>query len=160
MMGCYGPIVIDPAETAAPMRDHVVLLSDHSFVNPARILANLKAAPGHYNRQPQTLADLAAGRGQSLGERLNWARMRMDPTDIADVTGAVLHYLVNGHALPTTGPAFSPRRAGAAALHQRRRDDLLQCPHPRSHHAGGGRRRAGCAPGCRGRVPVRPGRNL
>jgi CopA family copper-resistance protein len=109
MLGCYAPIVIEPAASAAPMREHVVLLSDHSFVNPARILANLKADPGHYNRQPQTLADLAAGRGQTMRERLMWAKMRMDPTDIADVTGAVLHYLVNGHGPPTTGPASSPR---------------------------------------------------
>ncbi len=107
LMGCYAPIVIDPAEPAAPAqvpvtREHIVLLSDHSFVNPARILANLKADPGYYNRQPQTLTDLVAGRGQKLRERLMWAKMRMDPTDIADVTGVqtaggVLHYLVNGH---------------------------------------------------------------
>lgn len=96
MMGCHAPIVIDPAEGAPAMREHVIHLSDHSFVHPARILANLKADPGYYNRQPQTLADLVAGRGQRLSDRLAWAKMRMDPTDIADVTGAVLHYLING----------------------------------------------------------------
>jgi len=104
MMGCYGPIVIEPASAAAPMREsaagpmreHVVLLSDHSFVNPARILRNLKVDPGYYNHQRQTLADLAAGRGQSAAQRRAWAKMRMDPTDIADVTGVVLRYLVNG----------------------------------------------------------------
>lgn len=124
MLGCYAPIVIDPAPAqASTMREHVVLLSDHSFVNPARILANLKADPGHYNRQPQTLADLAAGRGQSMGERLMWAKMRMDPTDIADVTGAVLHYLVNGHGpadnwtgLFTPGEAVRLRFINAAAM--------------------------------------------
>lgn len=94
--GCYGAIVIDPAEANPPMREHVVVLSDHSFVNPAHILRALKVDPGYYNRQPQTLADLVAGRGQGVGDRLRWARMRMDPTDIADVTGAVLRYLVNG----------------------------------------------------------------
>src|SRR3546814_5822066 len=32
-----------------------------------------------------------------LKDRLMWGRMRMDPTDIADVTGAAYTYLVNGH---------------------------------------------------------------
>jgi len=108
-MGAYGAIVIDPADAPLAMRDHVLLLSDHSFVHPARILANLKRSPGYYNRQPQTLADLAAGRGQGIGERLQWAQMRMDPTDIADVTGAVLRYLVNGHGPADTWTAlFTP----------------------------------------------------
>jgi CopA family copper-resistance protein len=101
-MGQYAPIVIEPAGTDANAcaRDHVVMLSDHSFVNPARILRNLKVEPGHYNRQQETMAGLVAGKEQSLNQRLAWAKMRMDPTDISDVTGAVLSYLVNGH-----GPA-------------------------------------------------------
>ena len=99
LMGQYAPIVIEPAgpdANAAP-RDHVVMLSDHSFIHPAKILRKLKVDPGHYNRQQQTLAGLIAGKEQPLGQRLAWARMRMDPTDISDVTGAVLSYLVNGH---------------------------------------------------------------
>ncbi len=102
LMGQYAPIIIEPAgadANAAP-RDHVVMLSDHSIVRPAQILRNLKVDPGHYNRQQQTLAGLVAGKEQSLADRLAWAKMRMDPADISDVTGAVLSYLVNGH-----GPA-------------------------------------------------------
>ena len=99
MMGQYGPIVIDPAgEERAPFdREHVIVLSDHSFVHPKMILRNLKRDPGYYNRQKQTLAGLLAGKDQPLSERLKWGRMRMDPTDISDVTGAVLSYLINGH---------------------------------------------------------------
>lgn len=100
MMGCYAPIVIDPARPVAPMREHVLLFSDHSFVNPSRIVRNLKAEADFYNRQPQTLSGLIAGHGQPLDQRLAWAKMRMSPTDIADVTGAVMHYLANGQ-----GPA-------------------------------------------------------
>lgn len=100
MMGCYAPIVIDPARPVAPMREHVLLFSDHSFVNPSRIARNLKAEADFYNRQPQTLSGLIAGHGQPLDQRLAWAKMRMSPTDIADVTGAVMHYLANGQ-----GPA-------------------------------------------------------
>lgn len=99
LMGHYGPIVIDPAgpDPVQYDREHVVVMSDHSFVHPARILRNLKLAPGYYNRQRQTLASLLAGKDQPLSERTAWGRMRMDPSDISDVTGEVLNYLVNGH---------------------------------------------------------------
>lgn len=111
LMGMYGPIVIDPAgaEAAPYDRDHVIMLSDHSFVHPARILRNLKVEPGYYNRQRQTLTGLLAGEDQKLSERLEWGKMRMDPTDISDVTGAVLTYLVNGHGPKTNWTAlFAP----------------------------------------------------
>lgn len=99
LMGQYGPIIIDPAgpDPAPYDRDHVVMLSDHSFVHPAKILRNLKVEPGYYNFQRQTLAGLLAGKDGMLSDRMAWGRMRMDPTDISDVTGAVLTYLVNGH---------------------------------------------------------------
>jgi len=108
LMGMYGPIVIDPAgpETAPYDRDHVIMLSDHSFVHPAKILRNLKVEPGYYNRQRQTLAGLLAGKDQKLSERLEWGKMRMDPTDISDVTGDVLTYLVNGHGPKTNWTAL------------------------------------------------------
>ena len=111
LMGMYGPIVIDPAgpEAAPYDRDHVIMLSDHSFVHPASILRNLKVEPGYYNRQRETLAGLVAGKDQSLSERMAWGKMRMDPTDISDVTGAVLTYLVNGHGPKTNWTAlFAP----------------------------------------------------
>lgn len=111
MMGQYGPIVIDPAgaEAAPYDRDHVVILSDHSFVHPASILRNLKVEPGYYNRQRQTLAGLLASKDQKLPDRVAWGKMRMDPTDISDVTGEVLTYLVNGHGPKTNWTAlFAP----------------------------------------------------
>ncbi|MGH8567402.1 MAG: copper resistance system multicopper oxidase, partial [Gammaproteobacteria bacterium] len=36
------------------------------------------------------------GLGAAISERLDWDRMRMDPTDIADVTGQTYTFLVNG----------------------------------------------------------------
>lgn len=110
-MGVYGPIVIDPAgaDPAPYDRDHVILLSDHSFTHPAKILRNLKLEPGYYNFQRQTLAGMLAGKDQRLADRTEWGRMRMDPTDISDVTGAVLSYLVNGHGPKTNWTAlFAP----------------------------------------------------
>jgi CopA family copper-resistance protein len=98
-MGLFGPIVIDPAGTEpAPYdRDHVILLSDWSHVHPHMLLRRLKQMGGYYNRQKQTLAGLLAGKDQKLRERIEWGKMRMDPTDISDVTGSTYSYLINGH---------------------------------------------------------------
>jgi len=100
--GLYGPIVIDPAGTdpIASDREHVVLLSDHSPLHPHAIFRRLKMQGGYFNYQKQTLTGLLAGKDQPLRERLDWGRMRMDPSDVSDVTGSTYRYLVNGH-----GPA-------------------------------------------------------
>jgi CopA family copper-resistance protein len=98
-LGHYGPIIIDPKE-ADPVgfdREHVLVLSDHSQMHPHAMFAKLKQQAGYFNRQQQTLAGLFKGEDQPLEERLGWGRMRMDPTDISDVTGAAYTYLVNGH---------------------------------------------------------------
>jgi len=97
--GLYGPIVIDPKDSdpVAFDREHVVVLSDHSFRHPHMIFDRLKKEPGYFNRQRQTLAGLLAGRDQSAKERAMWGGMRMDPADVADVTGSTYTYLVNGH---------------------------------------------------------------
>ncbi|MBB5697852.1 copper resistance system multicopper oxidase [Sphingomonas yantingensis] len=101
-MGHYGPILIDPAgaDPVAFDREHVVMLSDHSPLHPHAIFRKLKLEPGYFNRQRQTIGGLLAGRDQKAGERVEWGAMRMDPTDIADVTATTYTYLVNGH-----GPA-------------------------------------------------------
>lgn len=98
-MGLYGPIVIDPAgeDPIAFDREHVIVLSDWSFLHPHLLLKRLKQSGGHFNRNRQTLAGLLEGRDQTLSERLRWGRMRMDPTDISDVTGSTYAYLINGH---------------------------------------------------------------
>lgn len=98
-LGHYGPIVIDPVEPdpIKADREHVVVLSDHSAMSPETIFLKLKQQPGYFNYQKQTLSGLMRGEDQSLQERARWAAMRMDPTDIADVTGATYTYLVNGH---------------------------------------------------------------
>jgi len=98
-LGHYGPIVIDAAgaDPVAYDREHVILLSDHSPERPDAIFRHMKLRSGYYNRQQQTLGGLIAGADQREGERVDWGRMRMDPTDIADGTGTTYTYLVNGH---------------------------------------------------------------
>lgn len=99
-LGLYGPLVIDPAggEPYAFDREYVVVLSDWTFEEPHRVLAHLKKRANYYNFQRQTLAGLVRGEGMPLRERLAWDRMRMDPTDISDITGATYTFLMNGQA--------------------------------------------------------------
>jgi CopA family copper-resistance protein len=100
--GHYGPIVIDPAG-ADPIlsdREHVIVLSDHSPLHPHAIFRRLKLQGGYFNYQKQTVSGLLAERDQPLAERLRWGAMRMDPSDVSDVTGSTYRYLINGH-----GPA-------------------------------------------------------
>src|SRR3546814_893134 len=102
-LGHYGPLIFDPAEAdpVAYDREHVLVLSDWSFMHPHTMLRKLKGQSDYFNRQEQTLAGLLRGddpeQKMPLGERLMWDRMRMDPTDIADITGTTYTYLVNGH---------------------------------------------------------------
>jgi len=98
--GLYGPIVIDPAGTdpIAYDREHVIVLSDHSAMTGEQIFRKLKQMGGAYfNYQRPTLAGLLAGREMTLKDRLQWGRMRMDPADIADVTGSTYTFLINGY---------------------------------------------------------------
>jgi len=99
-MGHYGPIIIDPAnaDPVAYDREHVLVLSDWSFLHPHEILERLKQSPGFFNHQRTTVAGLLSGEDRmSASERRMWAGMRMDPRDILDVTGATYTYLINGH---------------------------------------------------------------
>ena len=103
--GMYAPIVIEPAkgERHKVARDYVVMFSDHHPMSPGAILRKLKQEPGYFNDRKRTLpgllADLRAAktteeRQAIISDRLAWGEMRMDPTDLADVTGYT--FLVNG----------------------------------------------------------------
>lgn len=99
--GLAGPIVIEPAKSGGipTSRDYVVMLSDFTDERADRILRNLKADSGYYNRAKRTVGDFFRdagknGVGATLRDRLDWGEMRMDPTDLADVTGYT--FLING----------------------------------------------------------------
>lgn len=100
-VGHYGPIIIDPARPDPVQydREHVLVLSDWSFIHPHTIFTRLKQQSGFFNRQKLTLMDRVQGRDPlTPEEREMFARMRMDPTDIADVTEAAYTFLINGHS--------------------------------------------------------------
>jgi CopA family copper-resistance protein len=101
--GIYGPIVIEPREPEPyeVQREYTIVLSDWTFEDPHRVFANLKRYGAYYNYQRRTLANLGdeaerMGFWGALGNRLSWGRMRMDASDISDVTGATYTYLMNG----------------------------------------------------------------
>jgi len=106
--GNYAPIIIEPngPDPVAYDREHVIVLADWTFRNPQSVLAKLKKQGDYFNFQQRTVGDFfhdASDHGLRAAwkDRAMWARMRMDSTDILDVTGNTYTYLVNG--LPPDG---------------------------------------------------------
>ena len=101
--GVYAPMIIDPADEdpVAYDREFVVLLSDWTFEDPGTVLANLKKSEGYYNPARRTFGDFLNdvrrdGFRAASAESRMWGRMRMTPTDIADISGLTYTYLMNG----------------------------------------------------------------
>lgn len=101
-LGHYGPIIIDPAgpDPVAYDREHVIVLSDWTFMHPHMLFTRLKQEGGFFNRNRRTLANKVSGKPDPLSraDAKMFAEMRMDPTDISDVTAAAYTYLINGHS--------------------------------------------------------------
>lgn len=101
--GLYGPIVIERrgGERFPTERDYVVMLSDWTDLDPERIFSVLKKHSDYYNFGRRTAGDFFAdvrknGWSQTLAERRMWGEMRMNPTDMLDVSGYAYTYLMNG----------------------------------------------------------------
>jgi len=101
--GMLGAIVIEPArgERIRAERDHVVLLSDWTDEDPHRVIAKLKAKSDYYNDNRPTVGDFfrdaaKEGLGAALDKRRMWNRMRMSPTDLADISAYTYTFLMNG----------------------------------------------------------------
>jgi len=104
-LGHYGPLIIHPAEGYPYQfdREYVVVLADWTFENPYRVLDKLKKQGNYYNVGRRTVGDFfrdvsRSGFMETVRERMMWLEMRMDPTDILDVSGATYTYLMNGLA--------------------------------------------------------------
>lgn len=104
-VGVYGALVIDAKEPEffSYDRDYVVLLSDWTDENPARVLAKLKKQSDYYNQHKRTVGDFIddvseMGWSAAVADRKMWAEMKMSPTDLADVSGYTYTYLMNGQA--------------------------------------------------------------
>ena len=104
-LGLYGALIITPREPEPFTydREHVVLLTDWTDENPERLFAKLKKQSDYYNFHQRTVGDFFRdvrqhGLGATLSERAAWGKMRMTPTDLADVSGYTYTYLMNGTA--------------------------------------------------------------
>ncbi|MEZ5526714.1 MAG: copper resistance system multicopper oxidase [Gammaproteobacteria bacterium] len=103
MTGLYGAIIVEPREGEVDRaeRDHVLLLSEWTDENPATVFRKLKSLGHYYNFSQPTLPEFLRdirnqGLSQAISRRDMFSAMRMKPTDLGDLSGATLHYLVNG----------------------------------------------------------------
>ncbi|MDH3405529.1 MAG: copper resistance system multicopper oxidase, partial [Gammaproteobacteria bacterium] len=101
--GMYGAIIIDPSgkDPIHADREYVVQLSDWTDENPMRVLAKLKTQGDYYNyiqpTVPEFFRDVSAmGVSAAMAKRRMWNQMRMNPTDLADVSAQTYTYLLNG----------------------------------------------------------------
>ena len=98
-----GAIIIDPAarDSIVAERDYVITLSDWSDENPLRMFKKLKTQSDYYNFNQPTVADFFRdvaqdGWSAALAKRRMWHEMRMNPTDLADISAHSYTYLMNG----------------------------------------------------------------
>lgn len=103
--GMYGAIVIDPAggDRIQADRDYVVQLSDWTDEDPMRVMHKLKAQSDYYNFIKPTAGDFFRdasrnGLRSAMNDRQMWQQMRMNQTDLADISGYTYTYLLNGTA--------------------------------------------------------------
>jgi CopA family copper-resistance protein len=101
--GLYGPIIIEPrrGERHKVERDHTVLLSDWTDIDPEHINRVLKLKSDYFNFGRRTVGDFLKdahreGVREAIEDRRMWGKMRMNPTDLADVSGYAYTYLMNG----------------------------------------------------------------
>jgi CopA family copper-resistance protein len=101
--GVYAPMIFDPIkpDPVAYDREHMVVLSDWSFMSEMAMIAKLKKQSGYFNFQRRTMGEFAedvaiCGLKPPIANYAMWAKMRMDPADFADATGSVYTYLMNG----------------------------------------------------------------
>ena len=101
--GLYGPIVIEPrrGERHRADREHVVLLSEWTDLDPEHIYRALKRQSNYFNFGRRTVGDFVndvrkQGWKPTMADRRTWGQMRMDPTDLLDVSGYAYTYLMNG----------------------------------------------------------------
>ena len=109
MTGMYGALIVEPREGRGSRegdriradRDYVVQLSDWTDEDPMSVFAKLKVQSDVYNFNQPTVGDFfrdvsTQGFSGALDKRQMWNQMRMNPTDLADLSAATLTYLMNG----------------------------------------------------------------
>ncbi|MGV8939948.1 MAG: copper resistance system multicopper oxidase [Lysobacter sp.] len=103
--GLYGPIIVEP-RAPAPYhydREHVVLLSDWTDVDPGALFRRMKKNASYDNYYQRTVGDFVRdvredGLSATVQDRKMWGQMRMTPSDISDINGHTYTFLMNGTA--------------------------------------------------------------
>ena len=103
MTGMYGALIIEPKaqDVIAADREYVVQLSDWTDEEPHTVFRKLKVQSDLYNFNQPTVQDMLRditdrGLDAALAKRQMWQQMRMNPTDLADLSASVLTFLMNG----------------------------------------------------------------
>lgn len=107
--GLLGGIIISPHpqknqdKRHQADREHVIILSDWTDLDPAYLLSKLKKHSHFDNQHKPTLMQLMQdikqqGHSQAVQLHQMWNRMRMSPTDFADLSAGTFTYLINGNA--------------------------------------------------------------
>ena len=103
--GLFGAIIIEPLvrDSIQAERDYVVALSDWTDEDPMRVLNKLKMQSDYYNFNQPTAMDFfrdvsQVGWSAAVAQRRMWNEMRMNPTDLADISAYTYTYLMNGNA--------------------------------------------------------------
>lgn len=103
MTGMYGALIIEPkaGEAYEVERDYIVQLSDWTDEEPMRVFNKLKIQSDMYNFNQPTVGDFFAdvangGIGLAMDKRRMWNQMRMNPSDLADLSAHTLTFLMNG----------------------------------------------------------------
>jgi CopA family copper-resistance protein len=101
--GVYGAIIVEPvgADPIRADRDYVVQLSDWTDEDPMRVFDKLKNQSDYYNFNQPTAGDFfrdAAGEDvvSAIQKRHMWNMMRMNYTDLSDISAYTYTYLMNG----------------------------------------------------------------
>ena len=101
--GMYGSIIIDPAqgESIKADRDYIVQLSDWTDDDPMAVFSKLKKQSDYYNFNEPTVVDFfkdvnERGLSAAVNKRKMWNQMRMNPSDLADISSFTYTYLMNG----------------------------------------------------------------
>ncbi|MBA6391535.1 copper resistance system multicopper oxidase [Colwellia sp. BRX10-3] len=103
MTGMYGALIIEPREIDIISSDneHVIQLSDWTDDDPMALFRKLKVQSDVFNFNqptvPEFFADVSnTSIANALQRRKMWHQMRMNPTDLADLSASAMTFLMNG----------------------------------------------------------------
>ncbi|GLR25614.1 copper resistance system multicopper oxidase [Limnobacter litoralis] len=101
--GMYGAVVIEPkhGDPIRTDRDYVVQLSDWTDEDPERVFEKLKIQSDYYNIIKPTAGSFVddvehSSLSSAVKKREMWNQMRMNPTDLADMSSMGYTFLMNG----------------------------------------------------------------